>query len=926
MKGGGEMSYILALVGVGLSIYGYNKHKAYMFQQGQLFQEKLPLCQQFITKLESYNDSYLMTSEILKLSELWNNINDEFQQIRISNKYPDYQMYKQFQSYRRDIDDSFTNRNNSFVQNEMATYKDFFDNIEGKSLTTEQREIAIRIDNNNLIVASAGSGKTLTIIGNVLYLIKKGVNPKDILVLSFNKKIAKEIKERFANLGEDIATSTFHSLGMNLCKQSQQAHVFDENLEKQFLTKFLDDLLNNKQLTSSVLKYFAYYLYPIPDLTDFEDLGEHLRQTQHIDMNTLKQHWEDKYIDGTHVETLQGERVKSLGELVIANYLFLNGIEYKYETPYPVEEFAYKPDFYLTEYDLWLEHFGVLKKANGQLTGITDTYIAEMNLKKDTHQKQGTTLISTYFYEFINEDFWDILTTRLKEYGVVTKPPNLEKLQQNISAIKEQMPFRSFLKNLVTFLNLYKGNGEKNISMIKSKMLADKDIAPYSYKRNLLFLDIFEQYHTQYEEFLKSSNHIDFNDMLLNAISLVENTHPFKYIYVDEYQDTSLLRFRLVEAIAKKHNAIFTAIGDDWQSIYRFAGSDISLFTHFKDYVSTNNRLDLSQTYRYSQELTQISARFIQQNPEQFKKRVYSTKTLKNPVLIAEYKDFADMFSNDSLYTRFISAMEGIIDKEEIKTVLILGRNNGDLKNSGLLGDIEVGFMLKNNSPFNQQTVKLTHHAYPNIDFEFRTIHRAKGSEADLVFVLNNKNHLSGFPNKMESDPLFKYLVDNSENYAYAEERRLFYVALTRTRTYTVLMTSHKEPSEFVEEIKAYPNVKTLSIQESAQINHRCPYCKSGRIILKQNKNKEFYGDCEFHNCPGNSKLGNAVLVDDDYIRCSNCGGIMIERTQKKTGEKFFGCSNFNVGLCKKTMRATTDYKTLSSDVQKYKQNHNNID
>lgn len=897
-----------------------------MEQQMDLFQKILPICQEFIIKLETLKDKYMTSNEIKELTESWYQINNKFNSLRISDKYPHIEIYHQFQSYKHDIDDSFQSRNNTFVQNELIVFKELFDSIEGKSLTEEQREIAVRIDNNNLIVASAGSGKTLTIIGNVLYLIKKGVNPQDILVLSFNKKIAKEIRERFACLELDIEASTFHKLGMDIYKQNQRdtTHIFNENLEKKFQKKFLDNLLHNKQLTSDVLKYFAYYLYPLPDLTNFEDLGNYLRQTQHIDMNTLKQYWEDKYMDSNHVETLQGERVKSLGELIIANYLFLNGIEYEYEKIYPTEEFSYKPDFYLPKNDIWLEHFGVLKKENGQLTGLTDTYVLEMNRKKQLHKDKNTILISTYFYEFIGEDFWKILTIRLREFGIQVKEPNLEKLQQNINAIKDKAPFKLFLKNLVTFLNLYKGHGEKELETIRKEILADDSIAPYLYKRNQLFFNIFEQYYKQYEDFLKETNHIDFNDMLLYTIPLVDKIHPYKYIYVDEYQDTSLLRFRLVEAIAKKHNAIFTAIGDDWQSIYRFSGSNISLFTHFKNYVPTSNRLDLSQTYRYSQELAEISAQFIQKNPAQFSKHVRSKKSLKNPVLIAEYKDFADMLSEDSLYTRFISAMENILNKQEIKTVLILGRNNGDLKNSGLLGNGqgEVGFMLKNSSSFIQQTIKLTHHAYPNIDFEFRTIHRSKGSEADLVFVLNNKNHLAGFPNKMESDPVFKYLVDNSEYYSYAEERRLFYVALTRTKTYTVLMTSHKDPSEFVEELKTYPNIKIINIKESVHIAHRCPYCKSGRIILKQNNTtKEYYGDCEFQNCPGNSKLGNAVLVDDEYIKCPSCGGIMLERTQKKSGEKFFGCSNFNMGLCKKTMRIKDEYKTLNSDVQKYKQN-----
>ncbi len=909
-------------------LYIHSTHKKHVEYQKQLFQENLGKCQQFITKLEEWQGKYLTSSGIDELVTIWHETKDFFKNIKISDKYPNYKIYQQFQSHQIDITDSFKSRNDKYVSEELILFKDLFDSIESKSLTEEQREIAVRVDNRNLIVASAGSGKTLTIIANILYLVKKGINPKDILVLSFNKKIAREIKERFENIDLNIDAVTFHKLGMDIYTKTSDSvfHVYDENSEKKFQESFLASLLKDSKLASDILKYFAYYLYPLPDLSDFENLGDLLRQTQHIKMETLKQHWEDKFTPPSgRIETIQGEIVKSLGELVIANYLFLNGIEYEYEKPYPSTEFSYKPDFYLPKYDIWIEHFGVLKNASNRLVGLTPSYITEMNHKIRLHEENESTLITTYFYEFINEDFWDILTQRLGEHQVKSQAPSIEKLQQNIDAIQNKAPFISFLKNLKTFLSLYKGNGyiEKDISDLHKNIEDDSDIPPYLYKRNTLFFAIFERYYKHYEAHLKSTSCIDFNDMLINAISMVEHTHPYKYVFVDEFQDTSFLRFQLINALLKQHNSTLTAIGDDWQSIYRFAGSNINIFTHFKNYVLECNRLDLSQTYRHSQELALISAQFIQKNPEQFVKRVNSKKSLKNPLIVAEYKEFADTFSKDSLYSRFILALENVLSNPtlDIKSVLILGRNNSDLKHSGLLGKKEqdVGFLLKKNLATSTQIIKLSHHAYPNIDFEYRTIHRSKGSEADLVFVINNKNHLSGFPNKMESDPIFKYLIEGSENYSYAEERRLFYVALTRTRTHTILMASNANPSEFIEEIKNLKNVKFLSLQDSININHKCPYCKTGRIILRQNKStKEQYGDCEFQHCPGRSNLGNAVMIDDEFISCPKCKGIMIERTNSNSKEKFFGCSNYTNGSCKNTMQLKSDYKTLNQDSNNY--------
>src|SRR5690606_6978026 len=131
------------------------------------------------------------------------------------------------------------------------------------------------------------------------------------------------------------------------------------------------------------------------DSSYYNSLGEKIDTEKGIDFQTLKSKCESlNKVSTANLDTIQGEKVKSLEELIIANFLFLNGIAYEYEKPYPYGDVLYKPDFYISEYDIYLEHFGVDQdnRASWLEPFYEQKYIEEMELKRQTHQIYQTEL------------------------------------------------------------------------------------------------------------------------------------------------------------------------------------------------------------------------------------------------------------------------------------------------------------------------------------------------------------------------------------------------------------------------------------------------------------------------------------------------------------------------------------------------------
>lgn len=382
-----------------------------------------------------------------------------------------------------------------------------------------------------------------------------------------------------------------------------------------------------------------------------------------------------------------------------------------------------------------------------------------------------------------------------------------------------------------------------------------------------------------YQNRLQENESIDFNDMINMSTKIIDDGNlelKYKYIIIDEYQDISVSRYNLINAIKIRTNAKLMCVGDDWQSIYRFAGSDIELFTNFKRYFGYYELLKIEKTYRNSQELIDIAGKFVMLNPNQLKKNLRSDKHKAAPIIIKGY--------NIDIVAAIVSTIDDIVIKSgDASYIMILGRNNFDIE--------FIGKTYNNEFKLYSSTGLIKYKKYPRLHIQFYTAHRSKGLEADNVIMINLENKLVGFPNKISDDPILKLVLNNKDDFSYAEERRLFYVGMTRTKNTTYLIVPDKNPSIFIDEIKKAVHVlkEFNPNEESIQNNPNCPKCKKGILILRENlqNQSKFLGCSNYPMC--DYAVGYEILKNKKI--CRKCGGFMIQR-RGKFGY-FYGCSNY---------------------------------
>lgn len=333
------------------------------------------------------------------------------------------------------------------------------------------------------------------------------------------------------------------------------------------------------------------------------------------------------------------------------------------------------------------------------------------------------------------------------------------------------------LKDLIfKFINLFKSNDYNSEDFLKflknSKSKREK---------SFLILTYYIYYHYQKE--LSSKQEIDFNDMISLATQYInKNGYPknIKYIIIDEFQDTSKVRFNLIKAILNKTKANLLVVGDDFQSIYRFTGCDLELFLNFKNLFANSEILKIENTYRNSQELISIAGNFIMKNKNQLEKDLKSNKHEKYPLQIIYYQNIIKTFINliNHIYTT------------TKKPILILGRNNFD-----------VNLLTKNNHLILKENT-IIYLKNPHIKMTYLTVHRSKGLEEENVIIINLTNDKLGFPNKLKDDKILRHVSLKPNSFPYDEERRLFYVAITRTKNISYLLTPVKNESIFITELK----------------------------------------------------------------------------------------------------------------------------
>lgn len=884
----------------------------------------------------------------------------------------DEKFFEKFYNKPETFETDTKQANERYINQELKDNSDLFDDLEGKSLDSQQREAIVVDEDAVKVIAGAGSGKTFTIQGKVKYLTeKRDVDPSEILAISFSNASVDDLKER---IEEPIDIKTFHKVGKDILTQYNQYSRPDTSALKRIIKRYLTKkALKNEDISKKLIEFFSFYINVPPSDDDIKYEGDLLDWQEGVDFSTLKRRFKNK-----QRETLNNEIVRSYEELYIANFLFIYGIKYTYEKiySYPNKNFErefnkfkeflfsfneeipdelknditkdllnltdifekyeikeYLPDFYLDDYNIYIEHFGLNRNCENHLIGgkSSEEYVKEMEWKRKVHKKYGTTLIETFSYYQSENRLLTRLAEKLQAQGVEFNEIDYREVYRILLENKTIKEWEDFIVLLKTFIELFKGN---NYDETKFKEFYDyvgglKD--SFSKDRTIAFLKIVEEIYNDYEAYLLKIKKIDFNDMINKASDCIVKNGldlPYKYIIVDEYQDTSFTRYNLLRNICDSIGAKIMVVGDDWQSIYSFSGCDVNIFTKFDNFFDVCETRYIEKTYRNSQQLIDASSNFVMKNPDQTRKELKSSKSLKYPIKLVNFdNDFDEIL-------KFELIIKNIINQSTFKNkkILILGRNNKDifnlLKNFNVeneYGKRKFEILGDEDKLRRNKFVKIVYKESPDVNIEYRTVHQSKGLECDNVILINLKNWKAGFPNKMVDDPVLNFVKRNGDSFSYAEERRLFYVALTRTKNNVYLLAPYFKSSVFVQELKTDANVELLNLEHNRletlkniekngeryviPTKLKCPVCKTGVVLLESFWNKGKLNrvlkcshnmEPPFNRCNWEGGYYGSELEDlDDIEYCPSCDGILIKRYRHSDGHPFLGCTNFRKTGCR---------------------------
>lgn len=810
--------------------------------------------------------------------------------------------------------------NENFIREKMEEEKEYLDHILEEVdpaivLDEDQRRVVLTDEDYCLVIAGAGAGKTTTVAAKVKYLVeKKGIDPSQILVVSFTNKAVKELQEKI-NGALQIACpiSTFHSAGNAIIRKNspdEKLNIVDgSRLYFVLRDYFRQSVMRNERVVNKLILFFGSY-FDAP--YEGDDLNAFFNQIAKANFSTMRSDLEDfrrEVIDAKTKKavTIQNEVLRSYQEVEIANFLYLSNIDYEYEPIYPYHILyarkPYTPDFVICQdgKTAYIEHFGISKNGENDRYSQDEleAYKKAVHDKIRLHREHNTTLIYTFSSYGDGRELTEHLREELEKAGFEIRPRSNQEVMEKLVTGEENRYIRKLLNLICRFISNFKVNG----------YTAEEFDRMYHSTQNVrtrLFLEICSECYLEYEKYLREHQAVDFQDMINESARILREVKEmgqkldYRYIIVDEYQDISRQRFDLTKALSEVTNAKIIAVGDDWQSIYAFSGSDITLFTRFEESMGYARLLKIVKTYRNSQEVIDIAGNFIQKNQAQIRKRLESPKKIHDPVIIYTYDSTykgknGDRRSGANFAVSYAvqTALEQIMeynrqDKKKQGSVLLLGRFGFDgerLEHSGLFEFINRGSRIR--------SVK-----YPELNITFMTAHASKGLGFDDVIVINGKNETYGFPSKVEDDPVLGFVIKGDRSIDYAEERRLFYVAMTRTKNRVYFIAPEKNPSEFLLELKRdYKNVdlrgKWNEEVPKAVGRKYCPLC--GYPLQYRYKNS--YG-LRLYLCTNEPEL--CSFMTNEYkagkmsiMKCGSCrDGYLIVKPGQGDGY-FFGCTNY---------------------------------
>ena len=728
--------------------------------------------------------------------------------------------YKNILKIINDKNKLLRKHNRKYVDNKLIKYKFYFDNMfndinKNIILDKSQREAIICDEDNLLVLSGAGSGKTTTISAKVKYLIDvKNIKPDKICVITFTQKAKEELDYKINKIfNSNVDIYTFHSLGLKIIKyyyKNKDIDIIDEKGQYKIICDYIkNNLFKDKDKFSLFFEAFKNKTsfseeYKLFD--NYYDYHNYMYKRKYINSNTTM----DNYIKEqakrrrNYLKTLNGEYCKSKEEVDIANFLYLNNIDYQYEKSYKKLDNLkiYKPDFYIEQNNNYnyIEHFGIDKvnKTNNHYTKEELTnYLKNMKLKEKYHcdEKIEDLFIITYSKVLGKRNYLSVLKDSLIKKGYVLSKKDNNLVYERLKDTSEDRYINNFVNRIVIpFISYFKRSNYKleDFKNIKT----DNDLLN---KQIRVISDIY----LNYESKLREKNLIDFEDMINISYKVMPYIKEknlgvdYKYIIIDEYQDVSMQRFNLTKRIEELFKSKIIAFGDDYQTIFGFSGSRIDLMTEFRNYLSDAKQIPIPNVYRNSQELIDVATKFINKNSKQINKKLISNKRLINPIELYIYNDSNYINTNINKSIILSNILDKIYLSNNKSNVLLLERYNNDIDT-----------ILNNNLFIRKNHENIIYKKHEDMKIDYLTIHKSKGLEYDNCILINAIDDKYGFPSKIEDEEIIKLLKPKiEENIFYPEERRLFYVAMTRTKNKLYILVPKSKTSSFIREIESDKNV-----------------------------------------------------------------------------------------------------------------------
>ncbi|HKZ36463.1 MAG TPA: UvrD-helicase domain-containing protein, partial [Chryseolinea sp.] len=676
-------------------------------------------------------------------------------------------------------------------------------------LNDQQREAVLSEERRILVLAGAGSEKTKTLLQKIIYLIEeKGVSPSSILAITFTKNAANEMIDRLI-LGVDktgiyqsilsnkkinakekdrerqlwlrkykwiagLTIRTFHSFCYSVLR-SYGVHEFDNKFriigdEKQ---KEDDEFL---KYTAPETIYEATYKILIKSCEDDEYLLKLKRYILDYLIDKIHKIKPGTYAsqDAKPFTSLNGTKVRSKSEQFIADWLYRHNIRFEYEPELNVSDFSFHPDFFLPDANIYIEHISNLSYP--------------MDKKEKQFEKGKILYAKTYEDETKDSAYFQLTLEKIIRGRL---PSDYEKHR----TLNFQEEFKSYLAEIRNFIEQV----NRVMDMIKVENLNMKTVQANAQKdqheRVRVFYELAIPLIEKYQAYCTDRSYLDFNDLVSRTISLFKSNKDisdyyqdkFQYILVDEFQDVNNLQVDLIQLLVTPQTQLF-CVGDDWQSIYGFRGSNVSYIVEFEKHFPDSKVFKLNLNYRSTDHIVGASNEVIKHNKFRVDKEIMASKRSEHKIVI--YAGNNEQDNIDFCVKTVNELLESGLKNEDI---LFLYRRTSMFRSSAALNipSLSATFVKKGLSP------------------QAKTIHAAKGLEAKVVFILGLTEGSGGFPDIWMYDRIFQVIKKTDRDLLLEEERRLFYVALTRAKDKLYLITERGNESSFLKEIPEIYTVKT---------------------------------------------------------------------------------------------------------------------